>query len=194
MDAVAQSFARFWRGVGLNNVLGAIPLTHGMVHSHDFIRDRCENSALGATMNLRRAYLLTVLGLLSVFPACGGSSNTNFNNVVLTVSPSAATTTTGQQVSLKATITGVPGTPALSWSIVELQTGGASGAQCNWAGSTPPAGPCPDGTIQGADVPPNTNVTYNAPGTTGTFHIQVQWSTAFTPVITKTATATVTVN
>jgi hypothetical protein len=141
-------------------------------------------------INHRSAYFLALLWLLLIFPACGGSS-TNFNNVVVTVSPSSTTATTGQQVTLKATVTGISGTQALTWTIVELQANGASGAQCNWLGWTPPAGPCPDGTIQGADVSPYTPVTYNAPTTTGTFHVQVQWSTAFTPVVTKTAVATI---
>lgn len=149
---------------------------------------------MNSTINRRSSYFLALLGLLFILPACGGGSGTNFNNVIVTVSPFTAATTTGRQVTLQATVTGLSGIPALNWSIVELQGNGASGAQCNWTGSSPPAGPCPDGTIQGADVQPATKVRYNSPGSTGIFHVQVQWSSAFTPIVTKTATATITVN
>ena len=97
------------------------------------------------------------------------------------------------QVTLQAKVTGVSGTQALNWTITELQTNGASGAQCNWLGTTPPAGPCPDGTIQGADASPYTPVTYHAPSASGTFHVVAQWSTLFDPIIIKNGTAVITV-
>jgi len=60
-------------------------------------------------------------------------------------------------------------------------------------GTTPPAGPCPDGTIQGADASPHTPVTYHAPSASGTFHVVAQWSTTFDPIIIKNGTAVITV-
>jgi hypothetical protein len=144
-------------------------------------------------MKSHRIRFLIPLVLLVLFPACGGGSGTNSNNVAVTVSPASPTVTTGGQVSLQATVTGLSSPPALTWSIVELQANGASGSQCNWLGSTPPSGPCPDGTIQGAGVPSSTSVTYLAPSGTGTFHVQVQWSSAFSPVVAKSATSAITV-
>lgn len=147
-------------------------------------------------MNFRAPLFVAPVVLLIVIAGCGGGSGsgTNFNNVTVTVSPMIATVPASDQVTLQAKVTGVPGTPALTWSITELQTNGASGAQCNWLGTTPPAGPCPDGTIQGADASPYTPVTYHAPSTSGeTFHVIAQWSTAFNPVIIKNGTAAITV-
>lgn len=124
--------------------------------------------------------------------ACGGGRATDFNNVTVTVSPTSATVTAGGQVSLNATVSGLPGDSVqlVIWSIAELQTNGASGSQCNWLGSTPPPGPCPDGTIQGAS-PLSDSVTYIAPSTAGTFHVIATWSTAVNPPVIKTATATI---
>jgi len=144
-------------------------------------------------MNCCAPLFVTPFVLLIVIAGCGGGSGTNFNNVTVTVSPATATVPGGGQVTLQAKVTGVSGTPALTWTITELQTNGASGAQCNWLGTTPPAGPCLDGTIQGADASPYTPVTYQAPNTSGTFHVVAQWSTAFSPVIIKNGMAVITV-
>src|SRR5215469_15407334 len=96
--------------------------------------------------------------VLVVFPGCGGGSGFDPNKVTVTDSPAAATIPAGGQVTLQATVTGTP-TPFATWAIAELQTNGASGSQCNWLGTTPPSGPCPDGTIEGADTPPGLTVT-----------------------------------
>jgi hypothetical protein len=144
-------------------------------------------------MNCRAPLFVAPVVLLIVVAGCGGGGGTNFNNVTVTVSPATAIVPVSDQTTLQAKVTGVSGTPALTWAITELQTNGASGAQCNWLGTTPPAGPCPDGTIQGADASPYTPVTYHAPNTSGTFHIVAQWSTAFNPVIIKNGTAVITV-
>jgi hypothetical protein len=144
-------------------------------------------------MNCRDPLFVASVVLLIVVAGCGGGGGTNFNNVTVTVSPATAIVPVSDQTTLQAKVTGVSGTPALTWAITELQTNGASGAQCNWLGTTPPAGPCPDGTIQGADASPYTPVTYHAPNTSGTFHIVAQWSTAFNPVIIKNGTAAITV-
>ena len=144
-------------------------------------------------MNCRAPLFVAPVVLLIVIAGCGGGNATNFNNVTVTVSPATATVPVSDQVTLQARVTGVSGTPVLTWAITELQTNGASGAQCNWLGTSPPAGPCPDGTIQGADASPYTPVTYHAPSAPGTFHVVAQWSTAFNPVITKNGMAVITV-
>jgi hypothetical protein len=146
-----------------------------------------------STVNLRRGVCTGCLALLIVVVSCGTSSQNNLNNVVVSIAPTTATVASSGQVSLTATVTGLAAAPALTWSIAELQINGASGAQCNWLGSTPPAGPCPAGTIQGADAPSGLTVTYHAPSTSGTFHVTAQWSSLFTPVIVKTATSSITV-
>ena len=144
-------------------------------------------------MNCRAPLLVAPLVLLIVIAGCGGGSGTNFNNVTVTVLPATASVPVSGQVTLQAKVTGVSGTQALTWTITELQTNGASGAQCNWLGTTPPAGPCPDGTIQGADASPYTPVTYHAPSASGTFHVVARWSTTFDPIIIKNGTAVITV-
>ena len=141
-------------------------------------------------MNSYRALCVGSLVLLIVIAGCGGGSGINLNNVTVTVSPAAVTIPANGQVTLQAMVTGSPGSPFAQWTIAELKTNGASGAQCNWLGTTPPAGPCPDGTIQGADAPPALTVTYHAPSTSGTFHIIADWSTE---MITKDGTSVITV-
>jgi hypothetical protein len=143
-------------------------------------------------MNLSRALCVESLVLLIVIAGCGGGgSSFDPNNVTVTVSPPAVTIPASGQVTLQATVKGSPAAPALTWSIAELQTNGASGSQCNWSGATPPAGPCPDGTIQGADASSPT-VTYLAPTTSGTFHVVAQANVSLTLV--KDGTAVITVS
>jgi len=45
----------------------------------------------------------------------------------------------------------------------------------------------------GRGTQPALTVTYHAPATTGTFHINVQWSSIVTPIIIKAATSVITV-
>jgi hypothetical protein len=142
-------------------------------------------------MNLFRALCVAPLVLLIVIAGCGGGSSFDPNTVTVAVSPAAVTIPESGQVTLLATVTGSPAAPALNWVIAELQTNGASGAQCNWSGTTPPAGPCPEGTIQGADGSSLT-VTYLAPNTSGTFHVIAQDTVSLTVV--KEGTAVVTVS
>jgi hypothetical protein len=142
-------------------------------------------------VNLSRALFVELLVLLIVIVGCGGGGTFDPNNVTVTVSPPAVTIPASGQVTLQATVKGSPAAPALTWSIAELQTNGASGSQCNWSGTTPPAGPCPDGTIQGADASSPT-VTYLAPSTSGTFHVLAQANVSFTLV--KDGTAVITVS
>jgi hypothetical protein len=143
-------------------------------------------------VNLSRALCVESVVLLIVIAGCGGGSSFDPNNVTVTVSPSAVTIPASGQVILQATVKGSPGAPELTWRIAELQTNGASGAQCNWQGTTPPAGPCPDGTIQGADVSTSLTVTYLAPSTSGTFHVIAQDIVSLTLV--KEGTAVITVS
>jgi hypothetical protein len=147
-------------------------------------------------MNSPRALCVESLALLIVITGCGGGySQSDLNKVTVTVSPAAVTIPAGGEVTLHATVTGSPGAPFALWSIAELQTNGASGAQCNWSDTTPPAGPCPDGTIQGEDTPPlSVTVTYHAPSTSGTFHVIAEWSTAFTPAVIRDGTSVITVS
>ncbi len=133
--------------------------------------------------------VLMLCVLLIVIAGCGGGSGFDFNKVTVTVSPAAVTIPASSQVTLQATVTGVPA-PAVNWTIAELKINGGSGSQCNWLGTTPPPGPCPDGTIQGADT---LTVTYLAASTSGTFHVIAEWSTAFNPVIIKDGTSVITV-
>lgn len=131
--------------------------------------------------------------LIFVIASCGGGGR-NYNNVTVTVAPAAATVPVNGQVTLQATVTGTgTSSNALTWSIAELQTNGASGAQCTWL-DTPPAGPCPDGTIQQTTAGNFQTVTYHAPNTSGgPFHIIAEWSTAFTPIVIKDGTSVITV-
>ena len=119
-------------------------------------------------MNLSRPLCVTLLVLLIVTVGCGGGSSFDPNNVTVAISPSAATIPTSGQVALQAIVKGSPAAP-----------------------STPPAGPCPDGTIQGVDAG-SLKVTYLAPSTTGTFHVIAQDNVSLTLV--KDATAVVTVS
>ncbi len=149
-----------------------------------------------ARNSIVRAPFVGVAGIIALcfITGCGGGNGFDLNRVTVTVSPAAVTIPASGQVTLQATVTGVPGGPVVSsWTIAELKINGASGAQCNWLGTTPPAGPCPDGTIQGADASPALTVTYHAPSTSGTFHVIAEWSTAFNPVITKDGTSVITV-
>ena len=141
----------------------------------------------------RALYVGALISLMLTAGCGGGASGANPNNVTVAVSPMSATIPANGEVSLQATVKGSPGAPSATWFIAELATNGASGAQCNWSGSTQPAGPCPDGTIEGADASSSLTVKYHAPNTAGTFHVTAQWSTAFNPVVVKNGTAVITV-
>lgn len=145
-------------------------------------------------MDWYRALCVGAVIWLSVMAGCGGgASGSNLNNVTVTVSPMSVTIPPSGQVTLQATVKGSPGIPSVVWFIAELAVNGASGSQCNWSGTTPPVGPCPDGTIEGADASPALTVKYHAPSTSGTFHVTAEWSTAFSPVIVKDGTSVITV-
>lgn len=142
-------------------------------------------------MNLSRVLCVeTLILLIVIVTGCGGNSF-DPNSVTVTVLPSTVTIPANGQVTLQATVKGSPAAPALTWSIAELQTNGASGSQCNWSGTTPPGGACPDGTIQGADAG-SLSVTYLAPSTPGTFHVIAESLESLTVV--KKGAAVITVS
>jgi len=138
--------------------------------------------------------LSSVSFVLLVFIAgCGGGGGMLSSNVTVTVSPATVTIATSDQVTLQATVKGTANdaNPSLTWTIDELKTNGASGSQCNWV-STPPAGPCPDGTIQGADANSST-VTYHSPSSAGTFHVTAETIVSLSPPVLKDGTSVITV-
>jgi hypothetical protein len=138
-------------------------------------------------MNSFRALCIVSFVLLIVITGCGGG--VDVNNVTVTVSPSAATIPVDGQVTLKASEHHDCSQcgPLLSWGITEN-----NGAPCTWV-DTPPAGPCPAGTIQATGVGFNGPVvTYFAPSTPGTFHVVV--SDVVTLTISTEATSVVTVS
>jgi hypothetical protein len=72
---------------------------------------------------------------------------------------------------LQATVNGFCSTctPEIVWSVTEN-----NGIGCTWGDvNSPPAGPCPGGTIQGQGTggPSSLTVIYFAPNTSGTFHV-----------------------
>lgn len=145
-------------------------------------------------MSLGRSVLsVAPLVVLIVISGCGGGSRFNANNVTVSVAPSNATVAAGGQVTLQASISGCGSacpSPGFTWSIAELQTNGASGSQCNWD-TTPPPGPCPDGTIE--VTAPFTTATFHAPSNSATIHVVVQFIDPSNPPTTKTGTAVITV-
>jgi hypothetical protein len=141
----------------------------------------------------RALYLGALISLMLTASCGGGASGANPNNVTVAVSPMSVTIPVSGEVTLQATVKGSPGAPSVVWFIAELAVNGASGAQCNWSGTTQPAGPCPDGTIEDADASSSLTVKYHAPSSAGTFHVTAQWSTAFIPVVVKNGIGVITV-
>jgi hypothetical protein len=144
----------------------------------------------------RSSLFFTPHVLLLVIVGCGGGgSGFNANDVTVSVAPPTATVVAGGQVTLQGTVNGACSSCSepLTWSISELKTNGASGAQCNWQGSTLPAGPCPDGTIEGADNPPFHTVIFHAPNTSGTVHVVAEWTQLSDPPTIKDGTAVITI-
>ncbi|MCU1269076.1 MAG: hypothetical protein JWN74_370 [Acidobacteriaceae bacterium] len=142
--------------------------------------------------------IVSLVVLFVVIAGCGGGGHSvNYNNVTVTLSPAVVTVPANGQVTLQATVNGSGSTTGntLTWSIAEQQTNGASGSQCFWS-DTPPAGPCPDGTIQLVAVPNFQTVTYHAPNTSGgPFHVIAEWFTIVAGVtITKDGTSAITVS
>jgi hypothetical protein len=148
-------------------------------------------------MSSRRALCVVPLVLLVVIAGCGAGSTGSFNpdNVTVSVSPATATITTNGQVPLQATVLGLSSisiSDISAWTVAENPIG------ANYAtdvGIIPPE-PCPAGTIQiltGGEL----TVTYFAPSTPGTYHVNAEWEdfVNFTgpPIATKTGTSVITV-
>jgi hypothetical protein len=147
-------------------------------------------------MSSSRALCVVPLVLLVVIAGCGGSSGSfNPNNVTVSISPATATIPTNGQVPLQATVQGLSSisiSQISAWTVTENPIG----ANCaTFVGIIPP-GPCPAGTIQiltGGEL----TVTYFAPSTPGTYHVNAEWEdfVNFTgpPIATKTGTSAITV-
>jgi hypothetical protein len=145
---------------------------------------------------VRYRILCSLLGLLIVAVGCGSGSGFNPNNVTVSVAPATATLSVNGQVSLQATESGLCSGCLSSidfWTVTE----NPSGSDCaTYVGIQPP-GPCPAGTIQIADGSELT-VTYIAPSTPGTYHVNGEWEDFVNfsgpPVATKTGTSVITVS
>ena len=143
-------------------------------------------------MNLYRGAFFVLL-VVTLFSIGCGSNKFNPNNVIVTVTPATAMASVNGQLTLQAAIqndcTGC--VPLYVWYVAEN-----NGGDCTWI-DTPPAGPCPAGTIQqNPDVGVFT-VTYFAPATSGTYHVTAQWNDydnfSGPPVATKLGVAAVTI-
>jgi hypothetical protein len=137
-------------------------------------------------MNSHRA--LCGLVLLIVIAGCGGGGS-NPNNENVSVSPATAMIPVNGQVPLQATVNGLCSgcIPLISWFISDNIGNDSS---CVWS-DTPPAGPCPEGTIQ-QPADGSLTATYHAPSTAGTFTVGVFDTVTFTVVKQGTSVITVT--
>jgi hypothetical protein len=143
----------------------------------------------------RVLYVLAFIGLI-VSAGCGTGNKLDPNNVSVSVSPATATTSTNGQVPLQATVQGLPSGGPISvslWTIAE----NPSYADCATDVGIVPPGPCPAGTIQIASGDELT-VTYFAPSTPGTYHVNAEWEdfVNFTgpPAAIKTGTSVISVS
>jgi hypothetical protein len=142
------------------------------------------------TLSIGLMILLLIIIIITI-AGCGAAGGFNPNNVTVTLAPEAATVAANGQVTLQTTVTGLCSTcstASIFWSITE--NGDAS---CGWV-DTPPAGPCPAGTIQltGADPGNSQTATYYVPSTAGSYHVVADALIAFGSP-TKEATSVVTV-
>jgi hypothetical protein len=153
----------------------------------------CQLSGHSAASRARcRALCVPSLVLLIVITGCG-TSGFNPNNVTVTISPATATAPENGQVPLQATVNGLCSgcVPSIQeWSITENE-----GSGCTWM-NTPPAGPCPGGTIQEAATGTSLTVTYFAPSAPGTFHVIADVCLCFevNPPVSKEGTSVITVS
>jgi hypothetical protein len=137
----------------------------------------------------------TLCGLLALLMVIAGCSTGGFNpnNVTVTVAPATATVAENGQVALQATVQGECAgcTPFYNWLISEN-----GGADCTWV-DTPPAVPCPGGTLQQPTSASGPTVTYIAPSTSGTYHVIGQSlyysNLSGPPTTTKQGTSVITV-
>lgn len=142
-------------------------------------------------MNSHRAFCLGSLVLLLINTGCGAAGGQNGSSPNVTLSPGSVTTSENGQVRLQAKVTGLCSTcnPTLAWSIP------GNPYNCIWAGVNmpPPAGECPNGSIlpQGEDPATSLNVTYFAPGASGTFSVTVTQPVSFSQGVVGTSVITV---
>jgi hypothetical protein len=180
------------------------PPAEGRKRTEEFMRiaSRSNRRSFGRRSAASRGRLLNagafvlLFVLLIVSGACGTGSGFNPNNVTVTVSPAATAISAGGQVPLQATVKGL-GSGFISsinlWTIAE----NPSGSDCaTYVGIVAP-GPCPAGTIQLPDAN-ELSVTYIAPSTPGTYHINAEWedfvNLSGPPIATKTGTSVITVS
>jgi hypothetical protein len=127
-------------------------------------------------MNSHRVFGVVPLALLIVIAGCGGGGGFNANNVTVTVSPATPTVAANGQVALTATVQGLCSTCTPSiffWYVSENDGGLAPSAICE---NVPPTvSYCPGGTIQGNLAGNLLTVTYFAPSTSGTYHVNAYW-------------------
>jgi hypothetical protein len=137
--------------------------------------------------------LCSLLVLLIVAAGCGSGSGFNPNDVTVSVAPATATVSVNGQVPLQATVSGVcSGCQSVSlWTVTE----NPPGAICaTYVGIQTDS--CPAGTIQidGSQL----TVTYFAPTTPGTYHVNGEWEDFVNfsgpPVAIKTGTSVITVS
>jgi hypothetical protein len=148
----------------------------------------------GVLMNSCRSFwfALSLVLLIAISGCGGGNEGYNPNDVSVSVSPPSTTVSAGGQTTIVATVNGLCNTcaPQVLWSIKEMEDVAGGGAQCNWFDGAPPTGPCPFGTIDGAQT---TTVIFHAPSSAATVHVVAEWTTLFDPIVTRTATSTITV-
>jgi hypothetical protein len=154
--------------------------------------------SFGRRSAVNRGWLLHVVAfvLLIVSGGCGTGNGFNPNRVTVTVSPATATVPAGGQVPLQAAVQGL-GAGYISsinlWTVTE----NPNGADCATDVGIVPPGPCPAGTIQITSANELT-VTYIAPSTPGTYHVNAEWEDFVNfsgpPIATKTGTSVITVS
>jgi hypothetical protein len=149
-------------------------------------------------MSSCRCLCVVPLVLLVVIAGCGSGSSGSFNpnNVSVSVSPATATIPTKGSVPLQATIQGLSSisiSQISAWTVTENPIG----ANCATDVGIIPPGPCPAGTIQIKLTGNELTVTYFAPSTPGTYHVNAEWEDFVNPtgppIATKTGTSVITV-
>lgn len=124
--------------------------------------------------------------------SCGGNvRGYNVSDVTVTISPAADTIPEKGQAALVASVNNFCAlcVTQINWSIAENGS-----APCLWGDvNTPPAGPCPGGTIQGqgSEGPFSPSVIYFAPSAAGTYHITGTQSVTNTLTVSGTGVITV---
>jgi hypothetical protein len=139
--------------------------------------------------------LLVLISLMAA-AGCGTGSGFNPNHVSVSVAPATATVPVNSPLPLQATVSGLCSACLSSinlWTVTENPTG----SDCATFTGIQPPGPCPAGTIQIADGSELT-VTYIAPTTPGTYHVNGEWDDFVNfsgpPVATKRGTSVITVS